>query len=191
MTQKDVQQARASAESARARRRRRFASATLAIAVFLALILFVCVRQRFGLESQLAVARLGRLPDSAVNVMFETRRDRFGMRTTFIRFEAELDDIQKFIRDSTVSIESKSWMRPAGLPHKPSARRNPMLFLVNRPSWWKPPLSDPLGIPAVLGLSSQQPYIGGVIVDYSTDRVYIGLARPSTLSWFKQKLPFI
>ncbi len=182
MTEMEIRQQRTLTRPAKAAMKQRVPFGFLVVTVVLAVILVACVRRSLSLESRLAAAGLGSLPDSAVNVMLDTRGDLFGRRTTFIKFDTTLGGIHNFIRKSTVSGTPMSSPAVASSPKVRQLR----LLAFGGPRWWQPPQSDPHYTQAVFLLSPHQPYGGGIIVDYATDSVCIVLSRPSMPSWLKR-----
>lgn len=162
MAETGAERKQSGARLGRTRRKRRFIYGILVVA---AIVCAFYVRRFFDVETELAAAGLGRLPGSATNVEVARRGDLFGWRTTFIRFEAQPDDIRVFITASTVS------MVPEGAKGFSMGPRG------DRPSWFQPPESDPYGSQARFRLPVQQSYGGGILVDYSNDSVYVALVR--------------
>ncbi len=160
--------------------------AVLAVALAIMLIVLYNILRSPSLAVQLARAGLGRLPDSTINVKFVVWGGLFGPEATFIRFDAEPNDIQAFILESAISL----------LPREVDSRTPGIRssFPGESPSWWRPSQSASYMTADIFILSPQGRYRGGVVVDSATGTVYVILRNrsgPSWLSWLRRKLPFL
>ncbi len=131
-----------------------------------AVLLFSFVRAWYRVDSDeiLTKARLSELPNSIENLTVETRHPTFNQRWLFMRFQAEPNDIHRFISSSPGIDPNRS--RPLNAATAPDSEDNP--------DWWSMNLSLPgraYGLPApgtIMG--------GNVLVDDDTDTVLIFIA---------------
>ena len=137
-----------------------FLTATSAILAFL-LYLVVCGRDTENINVILANAKLGELPGSIKNLKYETRRESFNERLLFIRFQADPNDIQHFIRTSSSIDTNRS--RPM----------NTASYSEVQPTWWSIDRSAAGWIYALAVQNNIR--AGNVIVDEESDTVLIGV----------------
>ena len=158
-------------------KKRRVPLGPLGVALASLLVLVACLHRFASLEGRLAAAGLGKLPDSADNVQFGTGKWKSDLRFTFIRFNAEPNDIRHFITASHLSTNCCV----AGLPDCPSWWPQKQPCWVTQACASSVPASTP-GFPS---------HGGAAMVDHDEGYVYILLWRPLPFRRLRRHIPFI
>ena len=166
-------------------RKRWIALAALAVVLTSLLVLAVFWRRSASLEGRLAAVGLSRLPDSAVNVQFETPRGRNGLRLTFIKFDAEREDIKQFIETSRASAGLHGSHAEQVILTVPSLSGEG-----NYPSWW-PREQRHYWVEAWTISSSPGSITGGIVVDNYEKSAYMMFWRPPPFPWLRRYVPFL